>query len=81
MKFYKVDTDAVPAVSNEVGIRAMPTFIAFQNGKKVGTVLGARPQEIKVRVCNPHPRLPLNPRNLSHVAYSYSYIYLSDRLC
>jgi len=51
MKFYKVDTDQAEDISHAVGIRAMPTFMVFRKGKKLGQVLGARPQEIKV---SPH---------------------------
>ncbi|CCA67910.1 related to thioredoxin, putative-Aspergillus flavus [Serendipita indica DSM 11827] len=46
-KAYKVDVDAVPDVSQYVGIRAMPTFIAYTKGEKVGTVIGARVQELQ----------------------------------
>ncbi|KAG8982510.1 hypothetical protein FRB90_006730 [Tulasnella sp. 427] len=41
--FYKVDVDAVPDVSQEAGIRAMPTFIAFKKGEKIGDLVGANP--------------------------------------
>ncbi|KAF9470586.1 putative thioredoxin [Pholiota conissans] len=44
--FYKVDTDALPDVAQEVGIRAMPTFILFQNGNKIHETLGANPAQL-----------------------------------
>jgi hypothetical protein len=59
VNFYKVDTDAAEAVAREVGIRAMPTFIAFQNGQQIGKLLGARPQELKVGFPFPYSLLSL----------------------
>ncbi|KAK4248323.1 thioredoxin-like protein [Corynascus novoguineensis] len=41
--FAKFDVDAVPDLAQELGIRAMPTFIIFKNGEKVGDLLGANP--------------------------------------
>ncbi|KZT01157.1 thioredoxin [Laetiporus sulphureus 93-53] len=41
--FYKVDVDAQEQISQEVGIRAMPTFIAFKNGQKLKDLVGANP--------------------------------------
>ncbi|KAJ3478879.1 hypothetical protein NLI96_g9451 [Meripilus lineatus] len=42
-EFYKVDVDEQPDISQEVGVRAMPTFIAFKNGEKLGDLVGANP--------------------------------------
>ncbi len=39
--FIKIDVDEVPDVAQELGIRAMPTFVIFQKGEKVGEVVGA----------------------------------------
>ncbi|PYI16021.1 putative thioredoxin [Aspergillus violaceofuscus CBS 115571] len=39
--FYKVDVDAHDDISQEVSIRAMPTFILFKNGAKVDELVGA----------------------------------------
>jgi len=39
--FYKVDVDDQPDIAQEVGIRAMPTFILFKNGQKVKDIVGA----------------------------------------
>jgi thioredoxin 1 len=41
--FIKVDVDEVPDVAQELGIRAMPTFILFKKGEKAGEVVGANP--------------------------------------
>ncbi len=41
VKFYKLDVDEVPDVAQELGVRAMPTFLVFKNGDKVGEVVGA----------------------------------------
>ncbi|WPO69172.1 MULTISPECIES: thioredoxin family protein [unclassified Streptomyces] len=43
VKCYKVDVDELPDVSQEVGIRSLPTFIGFKNGQKVGSFDGANP--------------------------------------
>ncbi|KIV87553.1 thioredoxin [Exophiala sideris] len=39
--FYKIDVDEVPDVAQELGVRAMPTFMLFKGGEKVGEVVGA----------------------------------------
>ncbi|KAK4154544.1 thioredoxin-like protein [Chaetomidium leptoderma] len=41
--FAKFDVDAVPALAQELGIRAMPTFTIFKDGEKVDEFLGANP--------------------------------------
>jgi len=45
--FIKIDVDELPDLAQELGIRAMPTFIIFKNGEKVGEVVGANPPAIK----------------------------------
>ncbi|GAA5983091.1 hypothetical protein JCM11641_004909 [Rhodosporidiobolus odoratus] len=45
--FYKVDVDSQEEVAAEVGIKAMPTFVLFKNGDKVGTVVGADPNKLR----------------------------------
>ncbi|KAI0028713.1 thioredoxin [Vararia minispora EC-137] len=42
-EFYKVDVDEQSEISQEVGIRAMPTFMVFKNGSKVNELVGANP--------------------------------------
>jgi thioredoxin 1 len=46
-KFFKLDVDEVPDVAQELNIRAMPTFVLFKNGEKVGEVVGANPKALE----------------------------------
>ena len=48
--FYKVDVDEAPDVAQELGIRAMPTFVLFKNGEKVAEVVGANGQALKAAI-------------------------------
>ncbi|KAK1623064.1 thioredoxin-like protein [Colletotrichum phormii] len=41
--FVKIDVDEVPDVSQELGIRAMPTFMFFKDGNKAQELVGANP--------------------------------------
>ncbi|CEJ57158.1 hypothetical protein PMG11_05863 [Penicillium brasilianum] len=49
-KFYKVNVDDVPDVAQELGIRAMPTFLFFNKGEKITEVVGANPHAIEIAV-------------------------------
>jgi len=49
-RFYKLDVDEVPEVAQELGIRAMPTFILFKNGEKVKEVVGANPKALEAAI-------------------------------
>ncbi|EON61097.1 hypothetical protein W97_00308 [Coniosporium apollinis CBS 100218] len=49
-RFYKLDVDEVPEVAQELGIRAMPTFLLFKNGEKVGEVVGANPKALEAAI-------------------------------
>ncbi|CAM1511723.1 Fc.00g092360.m01.CDS01 [Cosmosporella sp. VM-42] len=44
--FVKIDVDELPDLSQDLGIRAMPTFILFKNKEKIGEVVGANPPGI-----------------------------------
>ncbi|KAI0640220.1 thioredoxin [Trametes polyzona] len=45
--FYKVDVDEAQDIAQEVGVRAMPTFIAFKDGNKIGESIGANPPALQ----------------------------------
>jgi len=49
-RFYKLDVDNVPDVAKELGIRAMPTFLLFKDGEKVGEVVGANPKALEAAI-------------------------------
>lgn len=49
-RFYKLDVDEVPDVAQELGIRAMPTFVLFKNGEKISEVVGANPKALEAAV-------------------------------
>ncbi|ETI21314.1 thioredoxin [Cladophialophora carrionii CBS 160.54] len=48
--FYKVDVDEVPDVAQELGVRAMPTFMFFKNGEKVDEVVGANVRALEAAI-------------------------------
>jgi thioredoxin 1 len=48
--FIKLDVDEVPDVAQELGIRAMPTFVIFQNGEKIGEIVGANQLALKTAI-------------------------------
>ncbi|KAL7924521.1 thioredoxin-like protein [Trichoderma austrokoningii] len=41
--FVKFDVDELPELSQELGIRAMPTFLFYKDGQKVDEMIGANP--------------------------------------
>ncbi|KAI1809800.1 thioredoxin-like protein [Poronia punctata] len=46
--FAKIDVDELPQLSQKLGITAMPTFVAFKDGKLVEEkVVGAKPNDIQ----------------------------------
>lgn len=49
-RFYKLDVDEVPDVAQELGVRAMPTFVIFKGGEKVGEVVGAQVKPLEAAV-------------------------------
>lgn len=49
-RFYKIDVDEVPEVAQELSVRAMPTFLLFKDGEKVGEVVGANPTALETAI-------------------------------
>ncbi|KAF5000257.1 hypothetical protein FGRMN_1889 [Fusarium graminum] len=45
--FAKVDVDNVPEVSEHLGIRSLPTFVALKNGQRINEVIGANPRSLE----------------------------------
>lgn len=41
--FVQIDVDELAELSQDLGIRAMPTFLFFKGGDKVNEVVGANP--------------------------------------
>ncbi|KAK5085907.1 thioredoxin trx1 [Lithohypha guttulata] len=50
VKFYKIDVDNTPDVAQELGIRAMPTFVLFKGGEKIGEVVGADANTLRKKI-------------------------------
>ncbi|KAK6194147.1 hypothetical protein LQW54_011720 [Pestalotiopsis sp. IQ-011] len=44
--FAKIDVDDLPELSQELGIRAMPTFMMFKDGEKADELVGANPNAL-----------------------------------
>ncbi|KAI1874918.1 hypothetical protein JX265_003604 [Neoarthrinium moseri] len=44
--FAKIDVDELPDISQELGIRAMPTFMLFKDGEKADELVGANPNAL-----------------------------------
>lgn len=49
-RFFKVDVDEVPDLAQELGVRAMPTFLLIKDGQKVGEVVGANKAALEAAV-------------------------------
>ncbi|CAD6448564.1 90e66490-fbfb-4d2c-aeb5-016f3445fcd3 [Sclerotinia trifoliorum] len=45
--FVKIDVDELPDVAQELGIRAMPTFLIFKGEEKIAEVVGANPAALE----------------------------------
>lgn len=54
--FYKVDVDTQDKIASEVGIKAMPTFVAFHKGQAIEKVVGANPAALQVCSNSPPTR-------------------------
>lgn len=49
-RFFKLDVDEVPDLAQELGVRAMPTFLLFKGGKQVDEVVGANKSALEAAV-------------------------------
>jgi thioredoxin 2 len=43
VRFAKLDTEAEPGIAGRLGIRSIPTLVAFRNGREVARQSGALP--------------------------------------
>ncbi|PUU74492.1 thioredoxin-like protein [Tuber borchii] len=50
VEFFKMDVDEVPDVAAQLGIRAMPTFLFFEDGVKVNEFVGANWRGLEAHV-------------------------------
>ncbi|KAM0432896.1 hypothetical protein ACHAPT_004601 [Fusarium lateritium] len=50
VEFVKFDVDELPELTASLGVRAMPTFFFFKDGKKVDELVGADPQRLRILV-------------------------------
>ena len=48
--FVKVDVDKMDTISQNAGVRAMPTFQFFKDGEKVDEMMGANVAGLKEKV-------------------------------
>jgi thioredoxin 1 len=54
LKIAKVDIEANPALTNEFGIRNIPTMILFKDGQAVEKLLGFMPERRILEKVEPH---------------------------
>ncbi|KAF5565127.1 thioredoxin 1 [Fusarium napiforme] len=47
LAFAQFDTDEIPALHNEVGVRAIPAFFLMENEERVDNISGANPRALK----------------------------------
>lgn len=48
--FLKVDVDRNQDISQQQGVRAMPTFMIFKNGRKEATIQGADARKLEAAI-------------------------------
>ncbi|BDD62748.1 thioredoxin trx1 [Monascus purpureus] len=50
-KFYQFDVDTLPDLAAELGIRAMPSFLFYKDGKRLeDDVIGANPSQLEASI-------------------------------
>ncbi|KAG8527626.1 uncharacterized protein KY384_007779 [Bacidia gigantensis] len=47
VRFYKMDVDELPDLAQELGVRAMPTFLVYKDGNKVEEIVGADDRRVE----------------------------------
>ena len=47
VSFYKIDIDKRPELASKYGVSAMPTFIAFKDGKQLKSFMGADSKQLE----------------------------------
>jgi thioredoxin len=50
MVVAKVDTDRAPQISQQYGIRSIPTVVMFKGGEEVGRSVGIEPERLKAMI-------------------------------
>lgn len=50
VKFYKVDVDELPELSQQENVASMPTFTFYRNGQKIDSFSGADEETLKAKV-------------------------------
>lgn len=48
-KIAKLDIDEAPAIANRLGIRGVPTLVAFKSGQEIARHVGANTNKTKLR--------------------------------
>jgi thioredoxin 1 len=47
--FGKLDVDSNPKTSSTFGIMSIPNLLVFKNGEKVGSIIGAMPEDALIK--------------------------------
>ncbi len=47
IKFYEIDIDEDEQLVNEMNVKSIPTFVFFENGKKINELVGSDIEKLK----------------------------------
>ncbi len=47
IKFYEIDIDEDEQLVNEMNVKSIPTFVFFENGKKINELVGSDFEKLK----------------------------------
>jgi len=47
IKFYEIDIDEDEQLVNEMNVKSIPTFVFFENGKKINELIGSDVEKLK----------------------------------